>query len=158
MELAELLQVLAAFARHGVEYVLVGGAALNVHGIVRATEDADLFVKPERENIERLRRALDSVYHDPLIEEITADDLLGAYPAVRYYPPTGSLFFDILTRLGKAFTWEDLDTEEHEVEGVPVRVATPATLYRMKRDTVRLQDRADADMLCEVFGLHEESS
>ncbi|NOZ93749.1 MAG: hypothetical protein GXP47_03275 [Acidobacteria bacterium] len=156
MELAELLQVLAALARYGVDYVLVGGAALNIHGIIRATEDADLFVKPERENIERLKNALKSVYHDSLIDEITADDLLGEYPAVRYYPPTGSLFLDVLTRLGEAFTWEDLEHEKHVVEGVPVIVATPATLFRMKRNTVRLQDRADAERLREEFDLGEQ--
>jgi len=158
MELAELLQVLAAFVRHEVEYVLVGAAALNLHGVIRGTEDADVFVKPTRENIERLRKALDSVYHDPLIDQITADDLLGDYPAVRYYPPTGGLFFDFLTRLGDAFTWDDLEYEEQNVKETPVRVATPATLFRMKKDTARLQDRADAERLREEFGLGEDES
>ena len=39
------------------------------------------------------------------------------------------------------------------VEGVPVRVATPATLYRMKKDTLRPIDRADAAALREKFRL-----
>lgn len=39
------------------------------------------------------------------------------------------------------------------VEGVAVRVATPATLYRMKKDTVRPIDRADAAALREKFGI-----
>ena len=34
------------------------GMALNIHGLVRATEDVDLFVRPDRENIERLRTAV----------------------------------------------------------------------------------------------------
>ena len=34
-------------------------------------------------------------------DEISSADLLGEYPAVRYYPPTGDLYFDILTRLGE---------------------------------------------------------
>jgi hypothetical protein len=33
--------------------------ALNLHGIVRATTDADFFIKPERDNIERLKRKAD---------------------------------------------------------------------------------------------------
>jgi len=136
----------------------VGAAALNLHGIIRGTEDADVFVKPTRENIERLRKALDSVYHDPLIDQITADDLLGDYPAVRYYPPTGGLFFDFLTRLGDAFTWDDLEYEEQNVKETPVRVATPATLFRMKKDTLRLQDRADAERLRKELGLGEDAS
>ena len=42
------------------------------------------------------------------------------------------------------------------VEGVSVRVATPRTLHRMKRDTVRPQDRLDADVLRARFGLEKE--
>ena len=45
-----------------------------------------------------------------------------------------------------------LEAEDRVVAGVRVRVATPATLYRMKSGTVRLQDRADAARLLEHFG------
>lgn len=38
---------------------------------------------------------------------------------------------------------------------VEVNVATPETLYRMKRDTVRLRDKADAQVLREKFGLKD---
>jgi hypothetical protein len=38
---------------------------------------------------------------------------------------------------------------------VEVKVATPDTLYRMKRDTVRLRDKADAQVLKEKFGLKD---
>jgi len=60
--------------------------------------------------------------------------LLGDYPAVRYYPPNGDLFFDILTRLGDSARYETVESEVKEVEGVRVRVATPQALYRLKRD------------------------
>jgi len=42
------------------------------------------------------------------------------------------------------------------IEGVRVRVATPRMLYRMKKDTVRPQDRLDAEVLRERFSLTEE--
>jgi hypothetical protein len=35
-------------------------------------------------------------------------------------------------------------------------VASPRTLYRMKTDTVRLKDRADAALLRERFGIEDE--
>ena len=38
-----MLRVLRAFEREGLEYVLIGAAAMGVHGLVRATEDLDLF-------------------------------------------------------------------------------------------------------------------
>jgi len=41
-------------------------------------------------------------------------------------------------------------------EDLPVTAVTPRTLYRMKKDTVRLQDRADADLLRRRFNLEQE--
>ncbi|MCK5799009.1 MAG: nucleotidyl transferase AbiEii/AbiGii toxin family protein [Deltaproteobacteria bacterium] len=148
---SELLRILEALWLQKVEYVLIGGAALNVHGLVRATEDVDLFVAPEAENIDRLKGALRILWEDPHIEEISADDLCGDYPAVRYGPPVGSIYLDILTRLGTAVRYEDLDFEEVTIGTTIVRVATPRALYRMKRDTVRPIDRADAMALRDAF-------
>jgi hypothetical protein len=39
---------------------------------------------------------------------------------------------------------------------VPVRVVTPRTLWRMKKDTVRPLDHLDAAMLAERFGLERK--
>jgi len=38
-------------------------------------------------------------------------------------------------------------------EDIVATVVTPRTLYRMKKDTVRLKDRADAEMLRRRFNL-----
>ena len=63
---------------------------------------------------------------------------------------------DILTRLGERFRFADLECERYDVDGQPVSVATPATLYQMKRATVRPVDHADAARLAEAFDLGEE--
>jgi hypothetical protein len=156
MDFDKFLEVLRALAREGVDYVLVGGVALGVHGIVRATEDIDLFVRPDAENVERLRRALRSVWDDPDIAGITVEDLSGEYPTIRYGPPGEAFVIDVLSRLGSAFAFDDLESQTVDVEGVPVTVATPATLHRMKRATLRPIDRADAAALREKFGLTDD--
>jgi hypothetical protein len=148
----EARAILAALARERVDYVLVGSMAMAVHGVVRATRDIDLFVRPDADNVDRLKRALSSVFADPSIDEISADDLGGAYPAVQYVPPEGDLSIDILARLGERYSFEDIEAQDVDIEGLVVRVATPAMLFRMKRDTVRPQDRADAAALVERFG------
>jgi hypothetical protein len=51
MSVDQFLAVLRAFARERVEYVLVGGVAVNIHGIVRTTEGIDFFVHPTEENV-----------------------------------------------------------------------------------------------------------
>ncbi len=40
------------------EYALLGAAAMGVHGLVRATEDIDLFMRATADNVGRLRDAL----------------------------------------------------------------------------------------------------
>lgn len=152
MDFDTLRDVLAALEHHGVRYVIFGAAALNVHGLARFTEDLDIFIAPDRENVEHLKDALRSVFDDPHIDEISSDDLQGAYPALQYV----RFHVDILTRLGEAFRFEDLETARLPFESITVSVATPRTLYRMKRDTVRAKDKADAAWLRERFALDEE--
>lgn len=45
----------------GVEYVLIGGIAVQTHGHVRTTSDADLIPAPDPANLERLAAALNSL-------------------------------------------------------------------------------------------------
>ena len=157
MDRDEVMRVLRSFESATLEYVLIGAAAMAFHGLVRATEDIDLFIRATPENVEKLRTALRAAYRDdPQIDEISSSDLLGEYPAVRYVPPTGDLYFDVLTRLGQVATFDTIDAEVKEVDGTHVRVATPAALYRLKKGTVRPQDRADAAALRERFNLKEE--
>lgn len=143
--------VLEALERASVKYVVFGAVALNLHGLARATEDLDLFVAPERENLENLKRALFSVFEDPHIHEIDADELMGEYPAVQYVPPEEGFHVDILTRLGEAWAFDDLDAEKVEYDGLQISVATPETLFRMKRSTVRPKDWGDAEALQRRF-------
>ena len=49
-----MFRVLRAFEAAGLEYVLIGATAMGFHGLVRATEDVDLFVRATADNIERL--------------------------------------------------------------------------------------------------------
>jgi hypothetical protein len=153
----EILRVLRAFEAAGLEYVLIGATAMGFHGVVRATEDLDLFIRATTENVARLRAALRASYaDDPHIDEITAVDLLGDYPAVRYYPPSGDLYFDILTRLDEAASFDTVEAETKEVDGTRVNVATPLALYRLKKDTMRSKDHQDAAALRERFNLKDE--
>jgi len=156
MTLDEARRILAALEREQVEYVLIGAMAMAAQGLIRATRDLDFFVEPSPDNVERLKRALRAVFHDPSVDEISAEDLAGGYPAIEYVPPGGGYSLDILSRLGDAFRYEDVEWEETVLEGIRVRVATPRMLFRMKKDTVRPQDRVDAAWIQRTFDLQEE--
>lgn len=54
-------RILRALAEHKVDYVLIGGLAVQTHGHVRTTNDADLIPAPDPANLERLAAALRSL-------------------------------------------------------------------------------------------------
>jgi hypothetical protein len=51
-------RILRVLAEHGVDYVLIGGLAVQTHGHVRTTNDADLIPAPNPGNLKRLAAAL----------------------------------------------------------------------------------------------------
>ena len=151
MDFGKVFDVIRAMNDEGVDYITFGAVALNLHGVVRATTDADFFIRADRENVEGLKRALRSVWDDPHIDEISADDLLGDYPSVMYGPPDETFSFDFLTRLGDVYSYENLPWEVVEYEGIPVRIVTAEKLYEMKMNTVRPMDKVDAGRLHAKF-------
>lgn len=69
-------RILRALAEHGVDYVLIGGLAVQTHGHVRTTNDADLIPAPDPANLKRLAaalRALDARVLNPGEEDTVVD-------------------------------------------------------------------------------------
>jgi hypothetical protein len=54
-------RILEALAAHAVEYVIVGGLAVQTHGHMRTTIDLDVFPRPEPSNLARLADALNAL-------------------------------------------------------------------------------------------------
>jgi hypothetical protein len=75
---------------------------------------------------------------------------------VQYVPPTGNFHIDILTRLGEIYDYASLTSEIVDFDGVPVSLVTPRMLYEMKRGTVRMKDRGDAEALARRFKFNED--
>lgn len=139
------LNVLKAFNDKSVDYILIGGVAVILYGMERMTRDIDVLIKMDPENIKRLRAALHCIYNDPSIDEITYDEL-ECYPVIRY-STSENFCIDIIGKIGKIARYEDLKYEIVEYEGVKVRVVTPESMYMLKKDTLRYQDRMDAEFL-----------
>ncbi len=69
-------RILRVLDEQGVEYVLIGGLAVQTHGHVRTTNDADLIPAPDPGNLERLAnalRALDARVLNPGQEDVEVD-------------------------------------------------------------------------------------
>jgi len=68
---------------------------------------------------------------------------------VQYVPPDGTFQIDIVTRLGEAVAFRDLETERVAFDDLTVSVVTARSLYAMKRNTAS----RTAQALKERFGI-----
>lgn len=69
---------------------------------------------------------------------------------IRYGIP-GGFYIDIMGQIGTAFSFDDLIYEIIDHKGTAIKIATPETLYKLKKDTLRDQDKWDAGFLSELI-------
>ena len=87
--------LLAAFNARGVEFLVVGAHALAAHGLVRATKDLDVWVRPEPGNAARALAAL-AEFGAPL-HDLTVDDL--ARPGLIFQIGVAPIRIDVITAI-----------------------------------------------------------
>ena len=56
----DMLRFWEALNLNGVEYMMVGGVAVNLHGYARTTDDIDIWIKDTIENRRKLGLALEN--------------------------------------------------------------------------------------------------
>lgn len=131
--------------RYGVNYVVVGAEACNVHGLVRGTKDVDILLDKTQENVERALQALEELpYH--LAREILPEEVLAKPFTIIGDDPR----VDLLFRAGKIKYVEAIqDIFYVEVEGVRIPFAGVKSLIQTKQ-TDRAKDQADLEVLVEI--------
>jgi hypothetical protein len=118
------------------------------------TQDLDIFINPDESNVLRIRNALNSVFNDNSIEEITFDEL-NNYPVIRYGTPDG-FNIDIIIRIGEAFSFSDIEYNIKEIESHKIKIATPESLVKLKQNTFREIDKSDVLFLNAIINSKEE--
>lgn len=68
----DFLDFIIELNKHHVDFVLVGGYAMGVHGVIRATGDIDFLYRRTRPNVRRLCTAMDNFGAPPEIIDETA--------------------------------------------------------------------------------------
>jgi predicted nucleotidyltransferase len=157
------LPLLRVLYERGIEYIVVGGFAVNAHGFIRVTKDLDIVPNPAQENLEKLAEMLRDLSATVLdtgdfkSEEIPADPTRTADLAMG-----GN--FCLLTDIGRldvmqwlsGIDFDDLyakldpSTIESTVDGVLVRVCGLDDLRMMKRAAGRPEDLKDLERLGEL--------
>jgi predicted nucleotidyltransferase len=148
-DLNHIFSVLEALVSEGVDFIVIGGIAVILHGMPRVSEDLDLVIKMNPENIKKIRKALNSIFIDDEIREITFSELK-SYSIIRYISPDDDVI-DLIANLGEAFDFNNIEYLTLEIEGVKVKIATPKALINMKTNTNREKDTLDLLYLRELI-------
>ncbi|HKY09641.1 MAG TPA: hypothetical protein VJQ55_15435 [Candidatus Binatia bacterium] len=136
--------LLAEFNARGVEFLLVGAHALAAHGHVRATEDLDVWIRPDPANAKRVIEAL-RTFGAPL-HDLTEKDL--ATPGLVFQIGVAPIRIDILTAIdGVEFAEAWAERYSTQFADLPVYVLSRAHMIQNKRAAGRNQDLADIERL-----------
>jgi hypothetical protein len=139
------LALLDALNSHGVEYLVVGGAAAVLHGAPVTTQDLDVVHRITDDNVGRLLHCLSrlhAVVREPGRRGLVPDQaMLQAGGQVRLLTDYGPL--DVLGRLHDGRDYDDLVGHSELVGDATrrVRVIDLATLIQIKAGTKRRRDR-----------------
>jgi len=146
-------ELLRRLVEAGVEFVVVGGLAVNAWGVVRGTKDVDVVVAPNPTNLKRVAEV--AVAAGGHVQR--GEALLGSPPSIAALLATGEQVA-IETELGRLDVVQGLDgvpsyeelrarATEADVLGVGVAVCSVEDLREMKRAAGRTRDLADLEDL-----------
>ncbi len=143
MDPGPFASVLAALSRAEVRYLVVGGVACALNGYVRATEDVDILVDREPENLRRMLRVLADLGEGHAgqlqVEDFTDEE--GSVRLVEDFP------IDIFTRLGGKRYADMLPHRRLGPGDPPIPFVDAEGLILLKQKSLRPQDQLDVESL-----------
>lgn len=155
MKIAELLQSLAEAE---VDYVLVGGLAVQIHGFMRATLDIDLVLAMNDTNLQRfieIAKAyklepnipvpIDTLRNEKLIEDWHSEKGMLAFSLRE--PQAGGKIVDIVVRPVVPYAQLAENAISAHFFGRHIKVAAIDDLLAVKRNTGRAKDLLDIEAL-----------
>ncbi len=146
-------KLLRRLAEADVEFVVVGGLAVNAWGVIRGTKDVDIVVAPDSENLKRIAEvAVACGGHVQQGEAlfgsaISIASALASGEQVAIETDLGRL--DVVQGLDGVPSYADLRSRASEAEilGVTVAVCSIPDLKAMKQAAGRTRDLADLEDL-----------
>ena len=159
MKASSVRAIFTALREGRVNFLVVGGLAVNAYGLLRFTKDADLVVELVPENIERAFAALAKLGYQPKVP-ITSSQFANAELRGQWIREKGMRVLqfwsdqhletpiDVFVEVPFDFAAEIAQAPVKEMSGIgPVAYATLPTLIAMKAAAGRDQDLIDLQHL-----------
>lgn len=143
------IEILDTMLKHEVEFMLIGGYAVIIHGYRRTTGDMDLWLNPTNENKLKLHAALKGIgfNKDDLDYFLTLDFTKHLVFSFGAEPQK----IDFITRINNVeFAEANKHKITHNFEGLPIPVIQLNDLVLSKINTGRTQDKADIEELQKI--------
>lgn len=137
---------LQALNRHEVEYVIVGGYAVILHGYTRTTGDLDIWVRKNVDNYTKLVHAFATFgmpTFDMTKENFIENEALDVFTFG--VPP---VCIELITNIkGLSFEEAFKNTIGKEIDDIPIKMLSLEDLIKAKRAAGRSKDRDDIEHL-----------
>jgi hypothetical protein len=147
---------------YNIDYLIVGGLAVNLYGVPRVTQDIDIIIALKKENITELNGVLRSLGYVPRLPGVNPEEL--ADPVVRkdwivnrklkafsfYHTKDAYKVVDIVLvhplDFAKAFQKKTVK----RAQGIAINLVSMNDLIKMKSFSGREQDLSDIELLKKI--------
>ena len=156
-----LRELLRGLHTHGVNYLVSGAMAMVFYGYVRNTEDLDLIVDPEPENLDRLADWLTSTGAKLRLNPMSSfgeRERSGLQRGAKVSVLTSLGQVDVDQQLPGLPEFSELmeQAELYETDGMQIPVLNRETLIELKRSRGSFLDRADIEAIEKIGAQWEE--
>lgn len=148
------LNLFKALKKHEIDYLLVGGLAMNLHGVPRMTMDVDLVIALDADNIAKFDACIKEMGLRPSVpvrladladvakrEALFVEKHLIALSLISNTPATPTV--DIVIHHPLEFKKAFANAVQRDLGGTPVLLASLEDMITMKKAAGRAQDLSD---------------
>ncbi|MHA1231793.1 MAG: DUF6036 family nucleotidyltransferase [Candidatus Helarchaeota archaeon] len=153
--------IMKKFFQEGVKYLIVGGLAVNLYGIPRVTQDIDIIISMDKDNILKINRVLKELGYIPKLP-VNPDDLANKnilnhwiknknLKAFSYYHKVENFkTIDIIVKHPLDFENAFQNKTIKNVGDIEIYLVSLDDLIIMKQNIKRQQDISDIKLLRKV--------
>ncbi len=161
-------EILKELFNREIDYLIVGGLAVNLYGVPRVTQDIDIIISFEKENIFKLNEILRNLGYVPRLPGIDPQEL--ADPIVRgdwianknlkafsfYHKKDSYKAVDIVLVHPLDFSQAFQNKTIKKVEDIIINLVSLNDLITMKSFSSRQQDLSDIELLRKIQEFREK--